>query len=123
ATCTDGLVQGGWAQEALTGTDHAMIWRGSASSSLDLHPSGYVSSQVHGLSGSLQVGSATTIDGEFEHAIIWSGTAESAHDLHSYLPAGFSHSTAYAVAPDGTVVGVAYDGSFFRHAVMWKPVQ
>jgi hypothetical protein len=60
------------------------------------------------VSGGIQVGSVTY--GSETHAALWFGTAESFVDLHSFLPSGYSYSTATGVANDGVnefVVGTA----------------
>jgi len=108
AQATDGAQQVG-------GCGHAMLWRGTADSAVDLHPiSGYSASTAYGVNGPQQVGAGWV--GSLTHALLWSGTAQSAVDLH---PKGFRESVAVAVAGGWQVGrGIGDDGS--THALLWN---
>src|SRR6516164_4460025 len=73
---------------------HALLWRGSAGSLVDLHPAGYNGSIAYAADGNVQAGSAWT-SGIGSHATIWSGSASSVVDLN---PPGTTGSEAYAVS-------------------------
>jgi hypothetical protein len=79
----------------------AILWRGTAASAVDLHPSGFDSSQAHGVAGSIQAGYGIPTGGQNFHALMWAGSAGSAVDLN---PAGFTESAASGVG-FGAVVG------------------
>src|SRR5262249_41064724 len=64
---------------------------------LSLHPAGFKTSDVSGISGSQQVGSGCTTNETNFHALLWNGSASSYVDLH---PAGFSRS--YATGTSGS---------------------
>ena len=126
ATGTNGTQQvgeGGGAATATTitipqGTDivdetHALLWNGSASSYVDLNPSGFVVGSVAlGISGNQEVGygappgtfEGDTLLGANVHALVWNGTAASYSDLN---PAGFAASAANATN-GSEQVGYAY---------------
>jgi len=92
----------------ITFHDHALLWRGSAASVVDLNPPGFISSSAQAANGEEQVGSgwgpATHDEG---HALLWRGSAASVVDLHTFLPPGFVRSSALAVDAAGDVVGSA----------------
>lgn len=117
ALATNGTQQGGWGQ--INGNNHALLWSGSATSVIDLNPSGYDGSALSGIGGGQQVGLAygpTTI--ALQHAMIWAGTAASAVDLN---PAGMDSSVAYAT--DGLhQVGNIFSHTFTdgSHAALWS---
>ncbi len=73
----------------------ALLWSGTASSAVNLQPSGFTNSEAFAVSGNQQVGYGTKLTGvsSTAHAIVWSGTAASAVDLN---PAGFAYSEAQA---------------------------
>ena len=81
---------------------YALLWSGTAASAVDIHPAGYISSEVEGLDSSQQVGVALPNDSSAGqlHAILWNGSAQSAIDLN---PAGFTISAANGVANDTQV--------------------
>src|SRR5262245_61405655 len=59
---------------------------------IDLHPSGFTSSEAFGVSGGQQVGvGAGPATGGQIHALLWTGSAASVVDLH---PSGFTSSEA-----------------------------
>jgi hypothetical protein len=108
--------------------DHAMLWSGTAASAVDLHPAalGFGTSRISGMSGAYQVGLAAGPgpDDPF-HAVLWSSTAASAVDLHPYLVGlnlALVHSNASDIAPNGQIVGTAYDADFNAYAVLWTPI-
>jgi hypothetical protein len=125
---TDGTMQGGEGEGIFNSRfeTHALLWQGTAASVVDLHPSGYDSSVVYGVggqdAGGLQVGEVAGPATDFwDHAVAWRGTRESMVDLHFFLPVNFTESRAYAVAPDGTIVGEAFGGTA-AVAVVWTPI-
>jgi hypothetical protein len=104
--------------------NHALLWRGSAASVVDLNPRGFVESLVHGTNGEEQVGigdgPATGGEG---HALLWRGSAASVVDLHAFLPPGFVHSSASAIDAAGNVVGSASTvtgPTGDAYAILWK---
>jgi hypothetical protein len=91
----------------------AALWSGSASTYVDIHPSGFISSWVYGMRDAQQVG--YTWDGQTHAAALWTGTATSHVSLH---PLGWMSSDSRAT--DGTLQG----GSIFNQtegyqAVIW----
>jgi hypothetical protein len=99
------------------------MWRGSADSVVDLHPSGFDFSQALAVSDAFQVGRGASgynpENGEFRyHALVWSGTADSALDLN---PSGFDYSEAIGVAGSyqvGEGSGSATGNQM--HALLWN---
>jgi len=89
---------------------HAVLWRGSSQSRVDLNPEGCLASQVWDVAEGRQVGVG---DG---HALLWSDTAESVIDLH---PTGLDYSCAYGVWGDRQV-GVGVVESVGEHALLWS---
>jgi hypothetical protein len=90
----------------------ALLWRGSASTVVDLHPYGWSRSRVYATSGGIQVGSAEYDDNR-HHAFKWAGSASSAVDLD---PANLlRYSDALGVSGD-QIVGL---GGSPEHALMW----
>src|SRR5688572_17033973 len=88
-------------------TENALLWRGTASSAVNLHPkesTTYRSSVATDVDGDIQVGSVGTyspyIGGE-KQAVMWRGSAESIRVLH---PTGAAYSEALAVSGT-TIVG------------------
>ena len=76
-------------------TTDALLWTGPADASIDLNPTGYVTSEAVGIGGNQQVGSAAievSPNVYQEHGLLWSGSAASAVDLN---PVGFTASQAY----------------------------
>ncbi len=91
-----------------------------------LDPTDTTDSRAVCAANGVQVGSAydPTYTGG-PHAFMWTGTAASAVDLHALLSATgytFVSSQAFAIADNGTIVGVAVDDGNFNHAVLWTPV-
>ena len=104
------------------GPFHALLWRGGAGSVVDLHPSGFSSSQAFGTNGHEQVGRGLTVGGDFPagvfHALLWRGGAGSVVDLH---PSGYaSSSQAFGISDDQQVGSgwIAVPGHE-THALMW----
>jgi|SRR4051812_14685140 hypothetical protein len=81
----------------------ALLWRGSASSVVDLHPDGFVSSGANAASRGMQAGSGRTTSGQ-QHALKWAGSASTVVDLD---PTGiWGRSEALGISGD-QVVGYA----------------
>jgi hypothetical protein len=104
--------------------NHALVWRGTAASLVDLTPTGFDVAYGKGVAsannafGSTQVGygSGSTTTGDANHAFLWSGTAASRVDLHP--ASGYTESFALAVA--GSVqVGYGTTPSEDDHALLW----
>lgn len=114
--------QVGYAQ--FSGNRHAGYWTGSAASWTDLHPAGSSGSEALAAHGDMIVGNFRVSSSP--HACIWIGSTATPvrTDLHTFLPAGYSQSSATAVFADATtiyVVGSAYNTTAERYeAVMWK---
>ncbi|HEX4053334.1 MAG TPA: PEP-CTERM sorting domain-containing protein [Tepidisphaeraceae bacterium] len=90
---------------------HAVLWTGTASSAIDLHPSdpALEFSEATATSGNEQVGEASA-NGGSSQAFLWFGTAASAVNLNPTMLAGIDSSIA--VATNGLQqVGSGFDGS------------
>jgi hypothetical protein len=96
---------------------HAYLWHGTASSAIDLNPSGSTGSQAISTDGIHQVGSADFAGGH-DHAALWAGTAASAVDLH---PSG-GYEVSYASNFTGNQqIGIALSSSTGAyHAMVWN---
>ena len=99
------------------GSEHALLWSGTAASAIDLHPAGFGSSYANGVYGNNQVGYGNTQVGRVSHALLWSGTAASAIDLNP--PAGFTNSSATGVYGN-TQVGQGGVAGGLNHALLWS---
>jgi hypothetical protein len=83
---------------------------------IDLHPSGFTSSEALGVSGGQQVGFGESVEGGGPHALLWTGSAGSVVDLH---PSGFPGSQGLGVSGGQQVgSGTGFD-SFARLALLW----
>ena len=103
----------GLSRSTYPGTFHALLWRGNASSVVDLHPIGFDGSGINATSGGVQVGWGQH-DDNTHHALKWSGSASSVVDLH---PSGlFRYSEALGVSGD-QVVGRGEVPDI--HALLW----
>lgn len=96
-------------------TRHAALWRGVDQVFIDLHPSGYVSSDACEVYDGQQVGMGGISTG-YTHALLWSGTADSCVDLH---PDGFLGSVASGLDADEQV-GWAISTSYKEHPMLWR---
>jgi len=97
-------------QQVGYGSNHALLWNGSAESFIDLNPSGFAGSKATGISGTQQVGYGSKGS---NHALLWNGSAESFVDLH---PSG-GYTASYAAATNGTQqVGYSYPS----RALLWS---
>jgi hypothetical protein len=98
------------------GSDHALLWRGSAAGVVDLTPSGFEPSAVFATNGEEQVGRAGG------HAVLWRGSADGMIDLHTFLPLGFGGSEAMGIDSSGNVVGDAGEKTSPRgsHVFLWR---
>jgi hypothetical protein len=103
---------------------HALLWRGSASSVVDLHPAGYFaglpggwfhSSTAVATSSGMQVGWGNH-DDQPGHALKWAGSASSAVLIH---PSGFRSSYATGISGDQIVGWGAPDNTTDVHALLW----
>ena len=101
-----------------TGTAaHALLWSGSAASTVDLHPAGFVNSYGAAVAGGQQVGYANLAgDTGTYHALLWSGSASSAIDLN---PAGFTYSQASGIS-GGQQAGYGNPVTGWPHALLWS---
>ncbi len=95
---------------------HALLWRGTAASAVDLHPTGATYSFATGTDGATQVGYVNNYNGTTgDHAVLWQGTAASITDLD---PGGaYTYSQANAVF-GSFQVGFAYKNGI--HAFLWQ---
>ncbi|QOJ01418.1 MAG: hypothetical protein HRU70_13345 [Phycisphaeraceae bacterium] len=119
AVATDGVRQGGRVMPAGQSEFRAALWFGSAASYVDLHPPGYVRSQVHGLGadgGGAQVGSIQ-VAGQIERPVVWRGTMQSLVDLTPTAP-GIRNAQVFATT--GLVhAGHAVFQTTGLNAVLW----
>ena len=119
------------------GAWHALLWRGSAGTVVDLHPRGFISSGAYRTNGHEQVGSGIPQDAPLvprppltgpnaarfpaPHALLWQGSADTVVDLHAFLPPGFAISSASRIDSAGDIVGSASAGHDSpSHALLWK---
>jgi len=107
-----------------TAQAHALLWRDSAASVVDLHPRGFDWSKAIGVSGGQQVevGSLPpTGPYRNEHALLWRGSAASVVDLH---PGGFLFSAAWGVSGGQQAgygeMGPAGGRTEGNHALLWR---
>jgi hypothetical protein len=109
-----GTQQAGYGHGSATGEqNHALLWNGSASSYVDLNPTGSTYSAAWGNNGAYQVGQVGIVGAK---AAMWSGTADSYVNLHP--ASGYTSSKAYGVS--GTQqVGSAMAGGY-SHAMIWS---
>lgn len=101
---------------------HAILWNGSHSNYVDLHPDGFSRSYARGVNGKTQVGYGST--GKFAHAIVWNGSPESAQDLHRFIPnriPALDFSVAFAIDEFGNIAGIA--GYFENPGASQKEVE
>ena len=104
---TDGVTQVGVGQR-FKFVSHAVLWKGTADSAIDLNPAGVNVSEAYDCWGDYQVGNI-----ELNIPVVWSGTAASMKRLP--MPGGIlSGGTAHAIYGD-QIVGVA--GGF---ACLWS---
>lgn len=111
-----GVQQVGYVKPSVQQTRAAM-WNGSASSFVDLHPDGALTSLAWGASDGQQVGQVLFPGlGSAARASLWSGTASSRVDLN---PPGWARSEAFDVA-GGQQVGTAqFSSAFVASAILW----
>jgi hypothetical protein len=102
---------------------HALLWRGTAASYVDLNPAGYSNTTAVATNGSIQAGYSSAYIGNAPeptpYAMMWSGTAASAVSLQPLLPSYLTASVANSIDAAGDVFGVAYDTSGAMHSVEW----
>ena len=110
-----GAVDGG--DSTVAGYQHGSLWTSQVNgkvTSVDLNPSGYLTSSVAGLSGVQQVGYGY-LSGKDFRALLWSGTAKSVKDL---TPTGFARAYAFAISGNQQVgVGIKSNGDV--HPLLW----
>src|SRR6476646_4035005 len=85
---------------------------------VDLHPTGFATSDAHGVSGTQQVGrgwGSTTSSNT--KALLWNGTAASAVNLN---PSDFASSTAWGASGTQQVGYGIVAASGFTHALRWS---
>jgi hypothetical protein len=94
----------------------AVLWRGSASSLVSLHPNGFISSAATATSGGMQAGWGYMPGGR-QHALKWAGSSDTAVDLD---PDGF-WSQATAISGEQVVGWGAQGGNAGpSHALLWN---
>jgi hypothetical protein len=102
---------------------HALLWRGSAQSVVDLNPAGFYTSTVTAVRGGVQVGFGGRFDEYHNFALAWRGTPESVINLHALLPEGYrlGDSLANDINENGDIVGTATeDATGQTVAVLWR---
>ena len=125
ATAAGGGEQVGYGGKAGFGSvlseTKAMLWHGSASSFVWLHPqNGFVTSQALATDGIQEVGSGiiaskVRLATSVTHALLWAHTSSSVVDLQ---PAGFDQSYAVGVS-EGKQVGYGTLSQGGTHALAW----
>lgn len=113
AMCSNLDMQGGYVR--FQSGSHAALWRGTASSWVDLHPAHASNSGIVGMSGDQQVGSASLSD-RAAGACLWTGSAATWVNL---APPGSSESLAYDT-DNGRQVGSAQFELGRSRAVLWN---
>jgi hypothetical protein len=95
--------------------DHALLWRGSASTVVDLGVFAEAGA-VLATSGGVQVGWFG--NDKYDHAVKWGESAGSAVDIH---PGGvFRESKAFGIAGDQVIgYGLSYGPDTYAHALLW----
>jgi hypothetical protein len=115
AVATNGTSQGGY---SFTTGEHALVWTGPGEQLTDLHPTGFQSSLVVGMSSTQEVGWGTPTNGNNTNALLWTGLSPNAVNLN---PAGYTNSYAYGIS--GNLIGGmgAPPGSGgSEHALLWN---
>lgn len=98
-------------------SNQAVLWNGSGGSFVDLHPPEFLSSEMHGVSGSSQVGEGTPRGGSgLPQALLWNGSAAGVVNLN---PPGFLTSCATGVSGD-LQVGWGLNSSAREHGLVWQ---
>lgn len=103
----------------ISGRAHASLWNGSASSWIDLHPTGAIQSECWDVDNGRQVGTTGDIEPRYR-AALWSGTAASYVNLHPPIAV---FSVAYGVEGNRQVGGATFVGATFGariHAATWE---
>lgn len=102
---------------------HAALWHGTASSYVDLNPTGYMGSCARGLLDGIEFGGARgDKTGGLTHAGLWSGTADSFYDLGALMPGYNTMATGiYKSGNDIWVSGYAWEPGWRAPevAVLW----
>ena len=100
------------------GRNRAAMWSGTASSYVDLHPTGALDSVAWGGGDGQQVGSVLSgVLGEGNRATLWTGSASSRVDLH---PTGWAASAALAARGGQQVGRGTSNDTTFTAAILWK---
>ncbi len=118
---TRGLGSGGSQQVGygtIGGKTHAVLWNGSSSGYVDLHPaSGYTNSYGYATSGLKQAGAAFYSATNKSHAMLWNGSASGFVDLHP--ASGYISSIAYGIN-GAQQVGSGNVDTTNTHALLWS---
>jgi hypothetical protein len=128
AWATDGTHQvgdGTYGNGTTSTRAHALLWKGTAGSAVDLHPAFLgpdSASNAYGISGAQEVGSGFSSPlAAFPHALLWTGTAASAVDLNPAIFSGRSSSEAFGTNGLRQVGYIESDfPSRISHAVVWS---
>lgn len=119
---TDGFTQGGealpsgWSEDFLPW--HAVMFKGTSASMVDLHPSAFFSSKVEDVEGDTQVGFGRLAGpGAHNHPLLWHGSRASVVDL---LPAGATSGTARAIMGGVEYGLVLFPDTEGFHAARWQ---
>jgi hypothetical protein len=103
-----------------TSNYRAMMWNQDGALITSLHPTGYDSSRILGMSRMAQVGVGSAVPDEPVHALLWHNSAESMIDLQ---PADWETSWGHAVSDHGQA-GYGVSSSLFgngsKHAAYWN---
>jgi hypothetical protein len=114
-------LQVGWAAFVNDTRKHAMLWRGSAASAVDLNPAGFDESYANDVNDAGWVVGFGVLDEETRdersHALLWGDATSGASPLDLNDIARASDSTAYRVDNRGVIYGQANGRD-----VMWVPV-
>jgi hypothetical protein len=118
---TRGGIQVGTVTDQGSRLDEAAMWRGSSASFRLLHKVGWSQSRLLRTNGRTHVGWARRRSDSRSIAIAFEGVdAPTFVDLDSYLPPGFTGSSARSIDDKGVIVGDVYrDGD--THVAVWIP--
>jgi hypothetical protein len=96
---------------------HAVLWTGTATSAIDLHPASMLSSIAVGVGANQQVGWGFNPNRNSLDALLWTGSVDSAIDLSpTSAPPNFGGASSRAFSTNG----VQQVGIYGNHAFLWS---
>lgn len=115
ATSAQGIGDGEQVGEIWVGRGpHAVLWRDTEASMVDLNPAGFETSRAYACAGGFQVGMVKPLEmtragfnAPETRAALWAGAGDQFLDLHAAVPAPWNASVARAIEIEGDVVRIA----------------